>query len=70
VAVARGETPDDARTGDRGVYDGDHIAEICLEGGIKVGAAPEGDEAVRVCELGEDADVAAVFELDAWWDGV
>jgi hypothetical protein len=25
----------------------------------------DGDEAVGVCELGEDADVAAVFELDA-----
>ena len=69
MAVARGETPDDARAGDGGVYDGDHIAEICLEGGIEVGAASEGDEAVRIREFGEDADVAAVLELDAWWDG-
>ena len=65
MAVARGETPDDARAGDGGVHDGDHVAELCLECGIEVGAALDGGEAVRVCELGEDADVAAVFELDA-----
>ena len=65
MAVARSETPDDARAGDGGVHDGDHIAELRLEGGIKVGAALDGGEAVRVCELGEDADVAAVFELEA-----
>jgi hypothetical protein len=65
VAVAGGETADDARAGDGGVHDGDDVAELRLECGIKVGAALDRDEAVRVCELGEDADVAAVFELEA-----
>lgn len=25
-----------------------------------------GGEAIAICEFGKDADVAAVFELDAW----
>ena len=66
VAVARGETADDARAADGGVHDGHHVAELGFEGGVEVRAALDGDEAVGVCELGEDADVAAVFELDAW----
>ena len=65
VAVARGETANDARAADGGVHDGEHVAELGLEGGVEVGAALDGGEAVRVCELGEDADVAAVFELEA-----
>ena len=64
VAVAGGETADDARAADGGVHDGDDLAELGLEGGVEVGAALDGDEAVRVCEFGEDADVAAVFELE------
>jgi hypothetical protein len=37
------------------------------EGRVDVGAASDGNEAVLVgvCELGEDAYVAAVFELDS-----
>jgi hypothetical protein len=66
VAVARGETADDARAADGGVHDGDDVAELGLEGGVEVGAALDGDEAVGVGELGEDADVAVVFELEAW----
>ena len=65
MAVARSETPDDARASDGGVHDWDYLVELCLESGVKVGAALDGDEAVRICELGEDADVAAVFELEA-----
>ena len=64
MAVAGGETADDARAADGGVHDGDDVAELRLEGGVEVGAALDGDEAVRVCEFGEDADVAAVFELE------
>jgi hypothetical protein len=66
VAVACGEAADDAGAADGGVYDWDHVAEVGLEGGVEVCAALDGGEAVRVGELGEDADVAAVFELDAW----
>ena len=46
--------------------DGDDIAELALEGGVKVGAALDGGETVAVCEFGEYADVAVIFELDAW----
>ena len=65
VTVARGEAPDDAGAADGGVHDGDHVAQLGFEGRVEVGAALDRGEAVRVCELGEDADVAAVFELDA-----
>ena len=64
VAVAGGETADDARAADGGVHDGDDVAELCLEGRVEVGAALDGDEAVRICEFGEHPDVAAVFELE------
>jgi hypothetical protein len=69
VAVAGGETADDAGAADGGVYYGDHVAELGFEGGVEVGAALDGGEAVGICEFGEDADVAAVFELDAWIRG-
>ena len=65
VAVAGGEAADDAGAADGGVYDWDDFAEVGLEGGVEVCAALDGDEAVGVGELGEDADVAAVFELEA-----
>jgi hypothetical protein len=48
------------------VYYGDYVAELGFEGGVEVGAALDGGEAVGICEFGEDADVVAVFELDAW----
>jgi hypothetical protein len=66
VAVAGGETADDASAADGGVHYWDYVAELGLEGGVEVGAALDGGEAVGICEFGEDADVAAVFELDAW----
>jgi hypothetical protein len=66
VAVARGETADDPGAADGGVHDGEHVAELGLEGRVEVGAALDGDEAVGIGELGEDADVAAVFELETW----
>jgi hypothetical protein len=69
VAVAGGETADDAGAADGGVYYGYYVAELGFEGGVEVGAALDGGEAVGICEFGEDADVAAVFELDAWIRG-
>ena len=66
MAVAGGETTDDAGAADGGVYYGDYVAELCFEGRVEVGAALDGGEAVGICEFGKDADVAAVFELDAW----
>ncbi len=64
VAVAGGETADDARAADGGVHDGQDVAELGLEGRVEVGAALDGDEAVRVGEFGEDPDVVVVFELE------
>jgi len=66
VAVAGGETANDAGAADGGVYYWDYVGELGFEGGVEVGAALDGGEAVGICEFGEDADVAAVFELDAW----
>lgn len=50
------------------MHDGDDIGEFCLESRVKVGGGVHGCEAVAVCEFGEYADIAAVFELDAWRD--
>jgi hypothetical protein len=47
------------------VDDGDYIAEFALECGVEICAALDGGQAVGICELGEHADVAVVFELDA-----
>jgi hypothetical protein len=66
VAVAGGETADDAGAADGCVHYRDYVAELGFEGGVKVRAALDGGEAVRIGEFGENADVAAVFELDAW----
>lgn len=60
-----GQTADDASASDGRVHDGDDIAEFCLECRVKVGRGVHGGEAVTVCEFGEHANVAAVFELDA-----
>ena len=46
MAVARGETADDARAGDGGVYDGDDVGELGLEDGVKVGGGGKRGEAV------------------------
>ena len=56
LAVARREAPDDARSGDRAVRDGDDVRELGFEDRIEVRAGAEGDEAVGVGEGGEDAD--------------
>ncbi len=46
VAIAGGETADDAGATDGGVYYGDYVAELGFEGGVEVGAALDGGEAV------------------------
>ena len=45
--------------------DRNHLAELGLKGRVEIRAALYRAEAVTVCEFGEDADIAAVFELDA-----
>jgi hypothetical protein len=52
------------------VDDGDDVCEVALECGVKVGTALEGGEAVAVGEFGEDANVAAVFELKTCRKGI
>jgi hypothetical protein len=66
VAVACGETTDDARATYGGVNDGDHVTQLGFESRVEIGAALDGDEAVRVCEFGEDTNVAVVFELETF----
>ena len=64
MAVASCKTTDYARAADGGVHDGDDVAELRLECRVEVGTALDGDEAVSVCEFGENADVTAIFELE------
>ena len=66
MTVACGKTADYARAADGGVHDGDHVAQLGFEGRVEVSAALDGGKAVRICEFGEDADVAAIFELEAF----
>ena len=51
---------------DAGVHDGNHVSELALEDGVKVGAAAKGNQAIAVRQLREHADLAAVFELCAY----
>lgn len=60
-------TADDAGACDGSVHDRDDICELCLECRVKVCRGVHGCEAVAICEFGEHANIAAVFELDAFW---
>jgi hypothetical protein len=64
MAVASGEMANNAHATDGGVHDRDDLTELCLECRVEVGAALNGDETVRICEFGENANIAAVFELE------
>lgn len=55
----------DASSSNGCVHDRDNIAELRFECGVKVGTALDSRKAVAVCELGENADVAAVLELQS-----
>ena len=44
--------------------DGNDLPEFRLKGRIKIGASIERTEAVTICELGEDSDIAAVSKLE------
>ena len=59
-----GEAAEHAAAGDRAVNDGDVAAQLILEH-LEVLGASVREKAVGVCELREDADVAAVLELRA-----
>ena len=63
VSVPCGEAPNDAGTTDGGMDDRDDILELSFECRVEVCRALDCTEGVGVRELGEDADVAAVFEL-------
>ena len=47
------------------MHDRDNISELGLERRVEVCAALDGSEAVAVCQLGEDSDIAAVLKLNA-----
>ena len=59
--VARSESSYDARACDGAMADGNDILELCFEHGIEVLGGSDGDEGVRVCECGEDADSVGRF---------
>jgi len=46
VAIVGVETANDAGAADGGMYYGDYVAELGFEGGVEVGAALDGGEAV------------------------
>lgn len=61
VLVAGGEAADNTRASDRAVYERDQVCELRLKDAVEVCAGTEGDEAVAVCESGEDADSARML---------
>jgi hypothetical protein len=60
-----GHPPYDPRPTDACMHDGDHIAQFTLKGGVEICAALDSSQTIGVRQLGKDADVAVVFELDA-----
>lgn len=60
LLVAGGQAADDARAGDGGVADGNHVLQLGLEDRVEVLRRADGDERVRVGEGREDADSVRV----------
>lgn len=48
------------------MHDRNDISEFAFKGRVEVCATLDGGQAVAVCQLGEDANVAVIFELDTW----
>ncbi len=65
VLVADGHAADDARAADAGVDDRDVLGELGLEDRVEILRPADRDQAVRVGQLGEHANVVAVLELAA-----
>ncbi|GMF12328.1 unnamed protein product [Phytophthora lilii] len=63
--VAHGHAAHEAAAGDAGVHHGDVVGQLRLERAVEVLGAAHAHQAVRVGELGEDADLVAVLELAA-----
>ena len=63
VPVAHRHPAQDPAAADGGVHHGDDLVELGLEGGVEVLAAADGDEAVRVGQLGEHAHLVVVLEV-------
>jgi hypothetical protein len=64
VLVAGGEAADDANAGNGGVNDRNVVGKLRLVDRVKVLGTALSDQAVLVGELGKDADVVAVLELN------
>ena len=47
------------------MHDGYDTSQLALERRVEVSAALDGSKAVAICQLGENADITVVFELDA-----
>ena len=48
------------------MYDRDQISQFTLKGGVEICAPLDGSQTVAVRQLGKDADITVVFELDAY----
>jgi len=60
VVAARCELADNVHDAHEGVHDGDHSLN---SSSAEAGAALGGEEAVRICGPGDDADIVEVSEL-------
>ena len=65
ILVSCTKAADDAGTGDGAGNEGDEVGEFGFEDGVEDGGGAEGEEAVGVGEVGEDADFVGVLELGA-----
>ena len=65
IFVSCAEAANDAGTGDGAGNEGDEVGEFGFEDGVEDGGGAEGEEAVGVGEVGEDADFVGVLELGA-----
>lgn len=65
--LTSGQSTNNPRFADGGLNDRNDVPEFGLKGREEICASPERTETVSVCELGEDSDIAAVFESETWY---
>lgn len=65
MPIPGSQASNDASPGDGSVHDGHNIGQFALKYAVKVLGTSNGHKAVRIGELGKDANVVAIFELSA-----
>lgn len=63
MSVTDREATDETSPCNGAVHDRNEVSKFRIEGAVEIRGTADGDQAVGVRELGEDADLGRVFEL-------